>query len=271
LSGKPYQEPVWFKQKHLKEGWSINKIARECGVGWSTIWYWGKKLGIPLQKSDMGTKQYPDLSPSPELAYILGVIDGDGCVSGHNDIRLGTKDYEFAQEFRRALKAIGLRANVNKKSYWNKNLKRQYHGWRCYANSAAFVRWYRGLAQEQKGRIVEQFPEQYLKGFFESEGTYTIHTNGSANVVFSNTDYELLLMVQRLLTMLGYESNIHESKFKGHFSGKEKTKYSLNLLGSSEEKHEFIRKLNPVIKNKPYDYSDPNGLRGRRKNPKEDD
>jgi len=246
-------------------------MARECGVDWSTIWRWGRKHGIPLQKSDRGTKQYPNLEPSPELAYILGVIDGDGCVSGHNYIYLGTKDYEFAQEFKKALKVVGLRAKVTEQNYWNKDLKRQYFGWQCNASSIVFVRWYRGLTQEQKEEIVSQFPEQYLKGFFESEGTYHIGTDGSVRVYFSNFDYDLLLMVQRLLTLLGYESNIYESKFKSQFTGQEKTEYILSLLGTSEKKHEFIKRLNPVIKNRPYDYSDPKGRRGQRKNPKEDE
>jgi len=264
LGSKLYQDPVWFKQKHLEEGWSIRKMARECGVGWTTIRYWGDKLGIPLQKPDKRNKQYPDLSPSPELAYILGVIDGDGCVSGYDRIQLGTKDYEFAQEFRRALKVIGLRANVTKNDYWNKDLQRQYHGRQCYAHSVVFVRWYNGLTQEQKEKIARQYPWGYLKGFYESEGSYYIGPNGDVNVRFSNLDYELLLMVQRLLTKLGYDSKNYETKFKSQFTGREVTEYSLHLLGSSEEKHEFIRKLNPCIKNRPYDYSDPNGLRGRK-------
>jgi len=265
LSDKPYQDPVWFKQKHLEAGWSINKMARKCGVAWATIRDWGDKLGIPLQKEkNMGSKQYPNLESSPELSYLLGVLDGDGNVSGNNLIQLGTKDFEFAEEFANALRAINLRANVIEKNYWNKDLKRQYHGWRCYARSVVFVRWFKGLTQEQKEGIAKQFPEEYLKGFFESEGSYNINTNGGAHVYFSNFDYELLLMVQRLLTTLGYESRIYENKRKSQFTGEEKTTYRLNLLGSSEDKHEFIRRIKPVIKNKPYDYSDPNGLRGRK-------
>jgi len=208
-----------------------------------------------------GKKQFPDLDSSPELAYILGVIDGDGCVSGYDQIVLDVKDYAFAKEFETALKAIGLRANTRNNDYWNKDLERQYYGWQCYARSAVFVCWFKGLTREQKEEIVSQFPDQYLKGFFESEGTYYINTDGSVYVRFFNTNYELLLMVQRLLTLLGYASNIYERKFKGYFSGREVTAYTLSLLGSSEEKHEFIKRIKPIIKNKPYDYSDPDGLR----------
>jgi len=51
---------------------------------------------------------------------------------------------------------------------------------------------------------------------------------------------------------------------KGIFQDKKKTKYKLSLLGLSETKHEFIKRIKPVIKNKPYDYRDPDGLRGRK-------
>jgi len=264
LGSKPYQNAAWFRQKHVVEGWSIRKMSRKCEVDWRTIQRWGRKHGIPIKKQFEVGKQYPNLGPSPDLAYLLGVIAGDGCVSGYNRIYLGTKDYEFAQEFRRALKAIGLRANVIKRNTWNKGLKRQEHGWQCQAHSTVFVDWYNGLAQEQEEGIARQFPKEYLKGFFESEGTCIVDTRGSANVRFSNLDYELLLMVQRLLTLLGYESRIYESKYKEPFKGREVAEYKLNLLGSSEEKHGFIKRLNPCIKNRPYDYSDPNGLRGRK-------
>jgi len=253
----------WLYDEHVVKGKSVNRIAEEQGVSWSVIRHRLRKFGIPLQGSDKWGKQYPNLEPSPELAYILGVIDGDGSVSGYDRIDLGTKDYEFAQEFRRALKAIGLKANVTETSYWHKNLKKHVHRWQCYANSAVFVRWYKGLTLKQREGIASQFPGEYLKGFFESEGSYYIGTSGGVNVCFSNFDYELLLIVQRLLTLLGYESRIYENKRKGYFSGREVTVYRLNLLGSSEEKHEFIKRIKPVIKYRPYDYSDPNGLRGR--------
>jgi len=262
LSDKPYWDGEWLWKEHVEEGKSVNQIAEEQGVHWNTIRRHLRLNDIPIQKQR--SKQYPNLEPSPELSYILGVIAGDGYVSGYDHIGLGTKDYEFAKEFETALKAIELRANVEKRNSWIKNLQRPYHWWQCQANSTVFVCWYRGLTQEQKEGIVKQFPEEYLKGMFESEGSYNIGTNGSVHVHFSNTDYELLLMVQRLLTMLGYDSNIYESRHKGHFTGQEVTEYKLSLLGSSEKKHEFIKKLNPVIKNHPYDYSDSNGLRGRK-------
>jgi len=259
-----YEDAGWLYREHVVKGKSVNQIAWEQDVGWGTIRRHLRKNGIPIQKSGMGTKQCPNLDPSPELSYILGIIAGDGCVSGHNCIELGTKDLEFAEEFREALKAIGLRANVIERNHWVKNLKRQERGWQCYANSVVFVSWFKGLAQEQKEGIARQFPWEYIRGMFESEGSYTIDSNGAVHVLFSNFNYELLLTVQRLLTLLGYESKIYERKRKGHFPGREVTEYRLELSGSSAKKHEFIKKPKPVIKDRPYDYSDPNGMRGRK-------
>jgi len=254
----------WLHNEHVKEGKSVNQIARAQGVGWHTIQRHLVKNGIPIQKHSTSDKQYPNLKPSPELSYILGVIAGDGCVSSCGHIVLVTKDYAFAEEFEKALKAIGLRAKVTEENYWHKYMKQYFHSWVSYANSVVFARWYGSLTQDQIEKIASLFPWEYLKGFFESEGSYTITPNGSASIRFSNSAYDLLLMVQRLLTLLGHNSNIYERKFKTQFTDHEVTEYSLNLLGSSEKKHEFIKKLNPVIKNQPYDYSDLNGLRGHK-------
>jgi len=264
MNKKPFWERDWLWNEYIIKEKSISQIAREQKVVPPTIRYHLIKNDIPIRESNNGKKQYPNLGSSPALAYILGVIAGDGLVRGHNRIVLGTKDFEFAQEFADALRSIDLRAYVKKDDRWNRSLQRQQKLWRCYAYSAVFVDWYRNLTRAQFEGIVRQYPREYLKGFFESEGTYIVNTNGSACIHFSSINYELLLIAQRLLTLLGYESKIYEYKFKDYFSGQEKTIYRLSLLGSSEKKHEFIRKLKPVIKNHPYDYSDLNGHRGRK-------
>jgi len=258
---KLYRNKEWLYNEHWVKGKSVRQIAKEQKVGPATIRYHLIKNDVPIQKADKWCKQYPNLETSSELAYILGVLDGDGSVRGYNRIILGTKDFEFAKEFEKALLAIGLRANVIKIDQWIKNLKRQYHGWQCYAYSVVFVNWYNSLTQERKEGIAKQYPKEYLRGFFESEGSYVIGPNGDVRVHFSNTNRELLMTVQRLLALLGYESKLYEFKHKSQFIGQEVTAYRLNLLGSSEKKHGFVRELKPVIKNQPYDYSDPNGLR----------
>jgi len=222
MEKKLYWSGEWLQNEHIIEGKSITQIAREQGVSDTTIRGHLIKNGIPIREPNHGKKQYPNLEPSPELSYILGVIDGDGSVHGYERIELDVKDYEFAQEFRRALKRIGLRANVIERNNWNKSLKRKWYGFRCYANSVVFVRWFNGLTQEQEEGIASQYPEKYLKGFFESEGACIIDMSGSAHVHFFNTNYDLLLRVQGLLALLGYESKIYKSKFKGYFSGQEK-------------------------------------------------
>jgi len=220
------------------------------------------KNNIPIQKQYEWSKQYPNLGSSPELAYVLGVIDGDGSVGGYNRIELEVKDKVFAKAFAGALKAIELRANIIKNDRQNKDPKRRHHYWFCYANSVVFVDWYNGLTQEQREKIAKQYPLEYLRGFYESEGTYFINTSGGVNIFFSNFDYDLLLMVQKLLTLIGLKSKIYENERKTCFAEQGVTLYTLRLLGSVEEKHEFIRKLKPCIKFEPYDYSGPNGLRG---------
>jgi len=134
---KLYRDRSWLYEEHRVKGKSINQIAREQGVSWSTVWYHLRKNGIPIQKQL--SKQYPSLEPSPELSYILGVIDGDGSMSSHNRIELEVKDKVFAEEFAHTLRIIGLRTNIRRDDYWSKGLKRQARMWKCYAISVVFV------------------------------------------------------------------------------------------------------------------------------------
>lgn len=61
----------------------------------------------------------PKLTPSSSLAYILGVIMGDGYISvykrkegTHYKIGLNVKEKKFALEFLSELKQIGLNPNI---------------------------------------------------------------------------------------------------------------------------------------------------------------
>jgi len=87
------------------------KLLKEHGptevckiLGWSTtkkslLYYWKHRRHKPR-----AARWQPE--PSEELAYVIGVLQGDGCTKVHGyhyDIKLNTFDYEFADKFSRAL------------------------------------------------------------------------------------------------------------------------------------------------------------------------
>lgn len=68
------------------QGWSLNKIAEHLRVSQSTVRHHTKDMvrRAPTQKREYRRANMSDgvpLEPSRELAYLIGVICGDGCIS----------------------------------------------------------------------------------------------------------------------------------------------------------------------------------------------
>ena len=92
----------------------IAKILQAKGIKVSkvTVMRWCKGLHDPRNRLNS-----VKLDPSPELAYVIGVIFGDGSVSFKKRdykyrIRLKVVDREFAEEFKRCLEALGLKPSL---------------------------------------------------------------------------------------------------------------------------------------------------------------
>jgi len=147
---------------------------------------------------------HPNLNPSEDLAYLLGVLKGDGCVSKDNQILLHQKRRSFALSFQKALRKIDLRA-----SRWL--AKQRYKGaikryWRVKAHSLEFAIWYRGLSFEG---IEDLFGENrkyrlaFIRGFYESEGCNYQHKS-LWRLQIANKNKSLLLFMKRTLLKLGY-------------------------------------------------------------------
>jgi len=137
---KSYSYEEYMKAMELLEkGYSLIETCRL--LGWpetkvSTLYYWKHgKHKPPLAKWVA--------EPSKELAYVIGVLYGDGCVSKikHKDkpwyeyrIVLATIDKEFAEVFSRAMARI-----LNRKytePYWSEKDK----AWVIEYYSRAFVK-----------------------------------------------------------------------------------------------------------------------------------
>ncbi len=68
------------------QGWSLNKIAEHLRISQSTVRHHCGSIAIkvPLQKREYRRANMSDgepLPPSTDLAYLIGVICGDGCIS----------------------------------------------------------------------------------------------------------------------------------------------------------------------------------------------
>lgn len=201
----------------------------------------------------------PNLEPSVDLAYILGVLKGDGWVysypktSKYRGYRIGLNvtSSDFANEFEVALRKIGLNPNSYIQSDRGPNRQPQTV---VSAHSKTFVEWYRKLTLDDIEKIVTETKDsiiQFIRGFYESEGTYFhgIEKGGGKyryerhRVIISNKDKQLLLLVKRLLKELGFKSTIPKPAKKGKFQW-----FTLLISGGNEKVIDFLRTINPVIK-----------------------
>ena len=181
---------------------------------------------------------YPNLQPSPELSYVIGVLIGDGCISNYHgkySVILNVTDETFALSFKTALRRLGLHPRLN--SSIPKTKSRRY--FRVTAMSKTFAEWYIQLRPEDILSIAKSFPLEFLRGFYEAEGTATGH-----RLCVFNTQPWKLEIYQELLHSLDFNTS-HLSYPRIPPS---KAAHELHILGGQPEQARFLHSVNPCIK-----------------------
>jgi intein-encoded DNA endonuclease-like protein len=140
---------------------------------------------------------------SPELAYVIGVIAGDGNLSVHGynyEMLLSVTDYDFAEEFSRCLAKILGKSNLYKVR-WSEKRKR----WIVQGSSIILHRFLSKPWQHLKNHIEHssRCRFSFLRALFDGEGSIT-----GRNLTISNTDLSLLLYVRKLLAKSGISTRI---------------------------------------------------------------
>jgi hypothetical protein len=132
----------------------------------------------------------------PRLAYILGVLKGDG-FTDDNSVGMNVKDKDFALEFKHALE----------EEFGKPGKLHRYDGlWRALLHSRKAVRSLRGMDYRAVGTGSTECVRAFLKGMFDSEGSVNLHLAKGVRirrVELYNTDIELMAFCERLLTRLG--------------------------------------------------------------------
>jgi len=187
----------------------------------------------------------PKLNNSKELSYIIGTILGDGWVTKHNYnyvIGLSVTNKVFADEFSKALRVIGLNPNttierLNKK---NINWKDRYV---VRANSKVFFEWYKKLGMKDIEKISKKYKPEFIRGFYDSDGSLQHRTINSWRVALYNSNRELIHFVKRTLESLGFKLSLYSSQ-----RDIRQREYNLTLLGGTEEAKKFMEIIQPTIK-----------------------
>ena len=256
--GKWLPTSDWLQTVYWDFGWSFKRIAEECRRPYGTVAWWFSSGGIPVRDPKMlrraaGVRPI-NLSDDVAVAYLLGIIEGDGSVFAHPlgrqynvTLEIAGYDRAFADSFADALRRIGLRP-----TYFGRQQKIGARTVGVQGKSVLFVKWWQGLGFDGVRRYVSESRERtvaFLRGFYESEGScsHDKRPGRSLCVWFSNGDEELLLFVRGLLANIGY--NFGMSRMAGRKPG-----YLPRLtlyLGARGEAQRFLTEVRPSIKTEP--------------------
>ncbi|AIF69161.1 hypothetical protein PAP_03710 [Palaeococcus pacificus DY20341] len=199
-----------LREKGLSYSSITSTIAKEkdIKVSKATVLRWCKGLHSPFNK----TKAL-NLHPSSALAYIIGVYFGDGSIlaTGYKyRFRLKAIDKEFVEKSAEYLRKIG--ANPTRGYEENKSRSDRWYV------EVASKSLYKFLKQpkEKLFDVAREYPEEFLKGFFDSEGTISWNRkHQSLFISASNYDLEVLELCRELLGTIGIYSKIYLSKKAG--------------------------------------------------------
>lgn len=181
---------------------------------------------------------YPNLDPSPPLSYVIGCIIGDGCVSkyrGKYNIILNVTDEPFALSFQQALQMLGLHPWVTSGVPKGRSKKH----FRVTAGSNTFGDWFKSLGVDEISVIASRFPTDFLRGFYESEGTAS-----PKRVCLVNTELWKLALAKELIESAGFRTSLYTYPRLPPA----KTAYELHILDGISKRLEFLSLIKPCIK-----------------------
>jgi len=170
----------------------------------------------------------PNLSPSPELSYILGVFYGDGSTTYEDSpsqpgykyrIRLSAGDRNFVEEFARCLSEVTGRDEI---PVTERNIAGgETEGYRTRVCCKALYQFIESDLKEHEG-IIEENPAPFIRGFFDSEGSAD-----SNRVRAVSTDKRILEYIRGLLArFFSISSHIWSEEQMGKG---EKTRFVLQI------------------------------------------
>lgn len=238
-----------MKEMYLVEELPPYKIAKIMKCDTMTIFNRLRKMNVEIRdyskshllKTYTGIKRIKNVGLTPEKAYILGVLCGDGWVVSSESYRIGlsVKDKDFAIKFTESIKkSYGVECKIRKYVPKNRNWNVQYVVGLSSKLACEDILTY-GKFNCVDWRVPKQIFDSddnkiigyFLRGFYDSEG----HVNASCyQLKASNTNWEGLKSIMILLDKL----NIHFiTTCKKHKDNKYKPCYELYITGSDSYKN----------------------------------
>jgi intein-encoded DNA endonuclease-like protein len=260
LAGLSFEERV---VKLYSTGIGVEKVAKILGCSAYAVYMTLKRMGFVRSVSEgnkLKYKVYPDLrdrlaekrcknipnlAPSPDLAYVVGALLGDGWITKGRCNRKfwlcqAESRREFVEEFAKAARRIGLRVCLVKVRKRGKEKQDQIWAGGC---SAKFVEWFSKLTPQDLEKMFVKREEilAFLRGFYEAEG----YVDKRGIVFICNTNKELMDLVYRWIVQLGFHPTMRMYENRGN--GGKRPIY-LVVLNRRDEARKFLGEITPCIK-----------------------
>jgi len=188
-----YDEVHRLRGQGLSYSDIIERIHRSIGV-WlyrSNVSYW-----VRAKKEPLGRVNRFDGKPSPELAYVVGVLLSDGSLLSRNRQRdyglwLGVKDREFAERFGRDLAKLLGRRNPYKAQWSQSKQWWVVKGYSILLFNHLDKPWHelKPYIEHRKDCVAA-----FLRAFFDGEGSVC-----ERRLTVYNADKQLLIYIKGLL------------------------------------------------------------------------
>jgi len=250
LTGMPIEDRMKLYRKamrlHKERGWGDKRIAKALKiVSVNTVGGWLYHDYTPLTT---GNPHMPNLNPSPELSYVIGVISGDGWLSAisiraeqriKKIIGLEVKDRDLIVGFNKSLCKVLLK----KKPYAIQQRKTR----KLFAIRATSKYLYDFLDKgwQNLKQIIEKYPANFIRALADCEGSITF-----GRIRLYNTDEALLKYVKKLLlkkfNIRSEISVIHGERFERSIKGR-KVKYSKPVYALSIASKDSLMKFRENI------------------------
>ena len=211
-----------LSDQHFSYKKIIKQIAKEFDVklNLSNLSYWFNH-DVKL----FGGQNHFDQKPSKELAYVFGVMFGDGNIFFHESkkdyiIGLGAIDRDFVEYFSRCIsKVLNKETNYVVVRYKQKAMDSFMYSAR--ARSKELYYFIKELKEdfEKVKPFANAYPKEFIQGVADSEGCPSITTRSTFSIgvcVASSMNVTLLAFVSLLLMKkFRIRSRVYHSKKKG--------------------------------------------------------
>jgi len=224
---------------YWEEKMPTTQIADLYDVSKQTILYQMSKYNIRRRSNSEAHIKHVNFDKKV-IAYILGVLSGDGWMGSQDRICLKNKSRHFAVSFMNALKQIGLNPCMYPiEEPPTKLVNKPFKGDKVEASSKEFANWYSTLTltEIEDSLNTDYLKKAFIRGFYESEGSNFVEYPHVWGVSMGNTNKELIKLVEKLLRGLGFKFYLGESEGL----------YSLRCRQRETVKR-FIEEINPCIK-----------------------